>query len=261
MHINFLDIYRPRQSLIHTLDPRVKLVASLLIITTTIFLPEGAWAAQGFVFGIIIGSSLVARLGLIFTLRRAFIAVPFLLMALPILVFTPGPPLWRVPWLDWVVTTPGLIRFGTIIVRTLIAVQASVLLSATTEISDLLWGMIALGVPVLIVSIIGFMVRYLFILADEAMRMVRARAARSPRLRGAGHPGFIWQGRMAGMMVGSLFLRSLDRSERVHAAMVSRGYDGGIRVLRQRSMETRDWCVLIGVLICLTTIYVLGIWS
>ena len=84
MHISILDIYHARENLIHKLDPRVKILASFIIILTTVILPEGAWVSQGVLFGLLILLSISARLGPFFTIRRAFIALPFLLAALPI---------------------------------------------------------------------------------------------------------------------------------------------------------------------------------
>lgn len=244
MHINVLDVYQKRESLIHRLDPRVKLIVMVSIILTTMLLPQDAWGSQGALFGLLILLSTVAKLGPFFTIRRAFIALPFMLTALPLPFLTPGDTLWVLPGVGWTVTASGLERFLVIIFRTWIAVQAGVFLSATTEIHDLLWGLKALRVPKLIVDIVGFMVRYLFILADEALRMIRARTSRSPVLVDVRRPGVVWQARTAGMMVGNLFLRSLDRSERVHAAMLSRGYDGEMRVLEQPKMVVPDWLFL-----------------
>jgi cobalt/nickel transport system permease protein len=160
--------------------------------------------------------------------------------------------------LDWAVTLPGLIRFLSILIRTWIAVQAGILLSATTGIPDLLWGMKSLGIPRMLVSIVGFMIRYLFVLADEALRMIRARTARSPRLPGTRPPGIVWRARVAGLMVGSLFIRSLERSERVHAAMLSRGYDGEMRMITKPKMTSLDWLVLLGLIFLLVWF---GFWS
>jgi cobalt/nickel transport system permease protein len=90
----------------------------------------------------------------------------------------------------------------------------------------------------LLVAMFGLMWRYLFILADEALRLMRARAARS----GAPEPGrgrrparsggsLAWRARVTGGMAGNLFLRAFERSERIFIAMLSRGYDGEVRTL------------------------------
>ena len=73
------------------------------------------------------------------------------------------------------------------------------------------------------------MYRYMFVLVDEAQRMLRSRAARSAGV-GRGTGGSVaWRARVAGGMAGSLFLRTLDRTERIYMAMLARGYDGTIR--------------------------------
>jgi cobalt/nickel transport system permease protein len=64
-------------------------------------------------------------------------------------------------------------------------------------------------------------------------------------------PSPVWQGQVAGHMVGSLFLRSLERSERVHAAMLARGYNGQMPRLERRTLSAADWLTLVAVLLVL----------
>jgi cobalt/nickel transport system permease protein len=111
-------------------------------------------------------------------------------------------------------------------------VQAAIVLATSTPFPDLLAAMRAVGIPRLLVAIFGLMWRYLFVLADETLRMVRARASRSghtdqPGLRPGG--SLAWRARVTGGMAGSLFLRAFERSDRIYMAMVSRGYDGEVR--------------------------------
>jgi cobalt/nickel transport system permease protein len=260
LHFDLTDIYQPRAGFIHDLDPRVKLVGALLIILTVVTLPQGAWFSFGLILLLVVLLSKVAGLGLLYTIRGAFIALPFALAAIPIPCMTPGPAVWVVPGLGWAVTVSGLLRFGTILLRTWLAVQAGVLLSATTPVPQMLWGLKSLGLPRLLVAVIGFMIRYVFVLGDEVLRMLRARAARSPHLPGQRRPGVLWQGQMAGTMVGSFFLRSLERSERVYAAMASRGYQGEVVLLQQPSMDRFDWAALALLAITLSAVMTLGIW-
>jgi cobalt/nickel transport system permease protein len=100
-------------------------------------------------------------------------------------------------------------------------------------------------VPAVLVAIIAFMYRYLFVLADEAQRLLRARAARSARLPGARGGGSLgWRAAVVGHMAGQLFVRSLDRSERVYQAMQARGYRGELLTLAPHAMQRRDWLAL-----------------
>jgi len=120
-----------------------------------------------------------------------------------------------------------------------------------TPFPDVLWALGTLRFPRLLVATIGFMYRYFFVLADEATRMLRARAARSGELGDRRKPPALWQARVAGHMVGSLFLRALERSERVHAAMLARGYNGQMPNLAQRAMRRMDWLVILAALLLL----------
>lgn len=261
MHVSVLDVYQPRETWLHHLDPRVKLLVTVFFILTAVTLPEGAWISYALLIIFLLALSWTAKLGLSFTLRRGFIALPFVLTALPLIFLTPGEILFTLPGLGWTITGSGVARVMAILVRTWIAVQAGILMSATSSVSDLLWGLERVRVPRIIVATVGFMVRYLFVLVDEALRMLRARASRSPRLEGVRTPGIFWQGRTAGMMVGSLFLRSLERSERVYAAMLSRGYDGRLRMLEPSKIESRDWAALVLALLVLAGVYMIGSWS
>ena len=107
----------------------------------------------------------------------------------------------------------------------------------------------ALRLPRLLVAVIGLMWRYLFVLADEAGRLLRARAARSgapdrPGVRVGGSIG--WRARVTGGMAGSLFLRSMERADRTYAAMAARGYDGETRSLPGRPISRRGRLLLGG---------------
>ncbi len=261
MHISLLDVYQPRTSWMHSLDPRVKIVGAILFILTTMILPEAAWVSYLLLLLIMLLLASASGLGVAFTIRRGFIALPFMMAALPLPFLTAGETISTVPLLGWTITDAGLQRFIAILVRTWIAVQAGVLLSATTPIYEILWGLGKLRVPRILVATVGFMIRYLFVVADEALCMIRARASRSPAVEGGQRPGIAWQGRTAGMMVGSLFLRSLERSERVFAAMTARGYDGVLRTFDPPRMQTADWMSLALWMLILIGIVITGIWG
>ena len=243
MHFDLTDQYRPRPSFVHRLDPRVKVVVVVAFVLAAGLMPVGAWA--GFLVLLILSLlfAWLSRLGPTFALRRSFVALPFVLLALPLLFTVPGEVVYQTPLTGWTITAEGWDRFASVLLRSWIAVQSAILLTAVTPFPDLLWALGALRLPRLLVATIGFMFRYLFVLADEAARLLRARTARSARLGGRRAPSPLWQGQVAGHMVGSLFLRSLERSERVHAAMLARGYNGEMPSLDPRAMRVVDWVV------------------
>jgi cobalt/nickel transport system permease protein len=128
------------------------------------------------------------------------------------------------------------------VIRGWLSVQLAILLTATTRFPDLMHALRHLRVPPILVAIVSFMYRYLFVLSEEATRLLRARDARSarvPALRGGG--SVVWRARVAGNMAGQLFLRSYERSDRIYSAMLSRGYAGQLLTLNPHRMRPRDW--------------------
>lgn len=245
MHFHIADQYCDRDSLIHSLDPRVKTLAALFYILAVSLTPEGSWWAFGVFLLLILLASFLSDLGLTYSLRRSYIALPFALAALAVPFTMPGSTIFEVPLLRWSVSEVGLIRFASILIRSWLAVQGAILLTATTQFHDLLWALGKLRFPRSLVAMIGFMYRYIFLIGDEALRMIRARASRSAQRVGHGKPSIRWQGKVTGMMVGSLFLRSLARSERVYDAMLSRCYDGNPRSFMRFRMRWADWIALV----------------
>jgi cobalt/nickel transport system permease protein len=135
----------------------------------------------------------------------------------------------------------------------------AILLTVTTPFPDLMHGLRHLRVPGLLVAIIGFMYRYLFVLADEATRLLRARAARSAApAEGRAGGTVVWRARVAGSMVGQLFLRSYERNERVYNAMLARGYQGQLLTMSPHVMTPRDWLAGLGALLLLVVIQIAG---
>ena len=246
MHFDLTDLYRARPSLVHRLDPRVKVLGAIAFILAAGLVPVGAWAAFGVLWILTLTTALASRLGWSFALRRSYIVLPFVLVAVPLLFTVPGEVIFTTPLLGWKATAQGLDRVVSLLLRSWTAVQAAILLTAVTPFPDLLWALGALRVPPMLVTTIGFMYRYFFVLADETVRMLRARTARAAVPEGGQGPSPIWQARITGHMVGSLFLRALERSERVHAAMLARGYDGRTVNLIERVMGPQDWVVLVG---------------
>ncbi len=226
------------------IDPRARLVFILMLITTISLLPDGDWWLVALIWMTLTGLSAFAGLGPFHILRRSYIALPFALAALTLPFTTPGDAVASLPVVGWTLSLQGVIKGLSLLLRAWLAVQAALLLISTTPVESILWSMGALRVPGILVAVVGFANRYLALLLDEARRMIRARTARSAPVAGR-HPAMLWQSRAAGAMAGSLFLRSLERSERVYAAMLARGYDGRIRIEQSPRMQTTDWLILL----------------
>jgi len=237
-----LDRYVPRASPAHRADARGKVLLALAFILVVSLLPAGAFVAIGLAWGAILVGSLVARLPLSATSRSAFFAAPFLLAALPLVVTRSGEPLGTVVVgpLSVTISGEGLRLFATIAAKSWVSVQAALLLAFTTPIPELIEALRRLRLPGLLVATIGFMVRYLTVLGDEAGRMGRAREARSADPTGRGGGSLRWRATVTGHMVGTLFLRSYERSERIYAAMLARGFEGTLLRLPGRPIEPAE---------------------
>ena len=236
MHVSFLDPYRPRPSAVHRLDARVKLPLTLAFILAAALAPPGAWPVYILLLALVLAVEILSELGMGYVLRRAALALPFVLAALPVIFTTqwrrPAPlvPLPLGPW-TLTATAAGVERFASIALKSWLSAQAAIVLAASTSFPDLLLAMRALHVPRLLVAVFGLMWRYLFVLVDEALRLIRARAARSGVSGATTRSGgtIAWRARVTGGMAGSLFLRAFERSDRIYAAMAARGYDGEVR--------------------------------
>lgn len=246
MDLHSLDRYQRINSHIHRLDARTKLVGTILLILSNALLPDGAWLAFGLVLALMTTLTLSARLGWSYTITRSLVALPFALAAVSLMFTLPGKMLTSFtlgPWL-FSISDIGLIRFASILMRSMLSVQAAILLAATTPFHALTHGMRHLHLPGILIAIISFMYRYLFVLNEEALRLMRGRAARSAQAVGAHRQPFTWQAKVTGNMVGQLFLRSLERSDRVYHAMQARGFRGQFLTLIPHHMHTWDWAAL-----------------
>lgn len=242
MHIHALDAYRSKASLVHRLDARVKLILAVLFIVATALTPDGAWLAYVLLAGLLFGVIVASRLGVGFVLRRSLVALPFALAAVTAMFSTPGQALltMRVFGGELSITDSGVLRFAGILLKSWLSVQMAVVLTASTPFPALLRAMRSLRIPKVLVAITGFAYRYIFVISDEVLRMMRARAARSGARSGKGGGSVFWRAQVTGGMAGSLFLRSIERSERIYDAMVARGYDGEVRILRAPALQLGD---------------------
>ena len=247
MHADAFDRYHHGQSPLHSLDPRIKVIVTIAFILSNALLPDGAWIAFLLAWCFILFATVMSGLGAGFTFKRSFIALPFALAAITVLFSIPGKPVTSFQFLMWdlTITDAGLLRFISIVVRSWLSVQMAILLVAVTEFPKIIHALTHLRVPTILTVIISFLYRYLFVLTDEVMRMLRARQARSAAAAGVRSGGSVaWRAQIAGHMAGQLFLRSYERSDRIYNAMLSRGYKGELMTIHPHHFHRSD--LLIG---------------
>jgi cobalt/nickel transport system permease protein len=244
MHFDAFDRYHETDSFIHRLDPRVKVVVTIAFILSNALLPDGAWLAFGLSWLFLLSANLLSKLGLAFTFKRSFIALPFALVAVTVLFSIPGKALSTFHFLFWdlTITDAGVLRFISIVIRSWLSVQMAILLVATARFPDIVHALEHLRVPSILTTIIAFLYRYLFVLADEVARLLRARESRSAAAAGSRSGGsVVWRARVAGNMAGQLFLRSYERSDRVYNAMLARGYAGHLNTINPHILRRVDY--------------------
>ena len=250
MHIHFLDPYRPRTSPVHALDRRVKFVLTVAFILTASLTPVAAWPVYILLFALMLSVEILSGLGIGYVMKRALLALPFVLAAFPV-IFTNGQTaLFSFSIGSWtlIAHAEGLARFVSVALKSWLSVQAVIVMASSTPFPELLQAMRAVGIPRLLVGMFGLMWHYLFVLVDEALRLMRARAARSGQsaLAGTRSGGSVlWRARVTGGMAGNLFLRAFERSDRIYVAMLSRGYDGEVRLMPLTTMTGATWIVLL----------------
>lgn len=225
-------LYRPGTSPVHRLPAEVKIVCAVLGAVAVVVTPREA-------FGVFAGHLIVlavvwaiARIPPGWILRRALIELPFVVLAV-LLPFTGPDP--RLDVLGVTLSEPGLLGAWNIVAKGTLGVLVSLTLAATTPMRALLIGLQRLHAPALVVTIATLMLRYADLIVAEAARMRRARLAR-------GHdPRFLWQVGATARGVGALFVRAYERGERVHLAMLSRGFAGALPGAADAAPTRRQW--------------------
>ncbi len=207
-------------SLVHRARAHLKiltLVGFMLVVVTT---PREWYPVFGGYLLVLLGVVALSGVPLGYLAKRMVIEVPFLVFATLMPFVATGP---RVEVLGVAVSEPGLLAAWGLVAKGTLGVLASLTLAATTEPADVLTGLQRLRMPTLIVQIMGFMIRYLDVVTADLGRMITAMRSRGVDPRSPRH----WPA--LARTLGALFVRSYERGERVHLAMLSRGYDGTLR--------------------------------
>jgi len=246
-------LHRPGATPVHRLAPQCKLAAAILFILVVVATPREHFWAYAVYAVVLLGLSRSAAIPLPVFLRRLTIEVPFVAFAVLLPFLARGEEV-EVGFLS--LSVDGLWAAWNILVKGTLGVATSVLLTATTSLTDLIRGMERLHAPCAFTSITSFMVRYAEVIRAEMRRMKVARQSR-------GHdPRWFWQARAVAQGAGALFIRSYERGERVHLAMLSRGYAGALPGHGANVAAPREWATALalplGALLVAATAWVLG---
>ncbi|HLO66612.1 MAG TPA: cobalt ECF transporter T component CbiQ [Holophaga sp.] len=214
-HFATLDELARGESPVHRLDPRAKVVATLLFVGTVASFSRHQVAALA-PFALFPAS--LAALGGVpatFILRRLVAVLPFVLCLAAL-----NPFLERAPMAVWggLEVSAGWVAFASILLRFALTVGAAVVLVATTGMDGVTRALERLGAPAAFTRQLAFLHRYAFVLGEEAFRIHRARTLRAFGRRTS--PAEF------ASLASQVLVRAWDRARRVHVAMLSRGFDG-----------------------------------
>ncbi len=237
------------ESPLHRLDHRVKALAALGVIVCAVLTPDSRlWVALVYL-GMLVVLLGLSRVPAAVILRRAAVFGPFVLMAVILLPFTrrgdgTAAAAFRVLGIRVVLYQDGVRAAASVLAKSTTSAVAVVLLVSTTPVPLVLRALQWMRLPRSLVSVIALLIRYLTLLKEEAATMMRAARSR----------GWEWGSLRrrigaAGGIVGSLFLRTYERGERVHRAMLARGFDGSLRVAEEAPLMPRDLAGLTGFLL------------
>jgi cobalt/nickel transport system permease protein len=225
-------LYRRAHSPVHALPPHTKLAAAFAFVIVVVSTPrEAVWAFA--VYAVLLAAvARAAQVPAAFLLKRLLIEVPFVAFAVLMPFVAQGE---RVDVLGMSLSVNGLWGAWNVLAKGTLGVATSVLLASTTELRELLLGLQRLKLPPLLVQIASFMIRYGDVITDEMRRMRIARESRGFEARGVWHWGVLAKS------AGALFIRAYERGERVHLAMISRGYAGSMPVIDEVTASRAQW--------------------
>lgn len=234
--IGLLDRLALQESPIHRLDPRAKVLTTVAFLAVAV--SYGKYEVHALTPLVIFPVALLAlgRVPLRMLCRYLLLACPF---ALLVGIFNPIFDREIVMRCGGADISGGWISFVSILFRFVLTVSAAFILIATTGFNTICTALERLGAPRLLVTQFLLLYRYLFLLTHEAGRMKRAHSLRATT--GSGIPIRVWSS-----LTGHLLLRAHDRGQRIHSAMLCRGFDGEVPVLRAMRFTFADTLFVIG---------------
>jgi cobalt/nickel transport system permease protein len=221
----------------HQLTPQTRILCMAIAIIANVSTPNGQWLTWGWYGGMVLLAIALSRLSWTLLLSRLVIEFAFLIV---ILLGT----LWRgdgdVVW-SWGllrVTSEGLTVLASVTAKAVISLLWANLLILTTPIPQLLQALLSLRLPKILVAIMASMYRYLNLLIDEFTTMRRAAQARNLMLTPQNTR------KVLGYTIGSLFIRTLDRGDRIYQAMLARGYSQTLVFAQLPPIKSLDYSAI-----------------
>ncbi len=230
------DALAHRDTPVHRLDPRAMALVTAAFAVVVVSFPATTVTALVPLAAFPVALAAAGAVPVSFLLPRLLLAAPFAVM---VGLFNPLLQTQVVMEVAGVGVSAGWLSFTSILLRVLLTVTAALVLVATTGIHRLCAGLERLGLPRVLAVQLLLLYRYLFVVTGEGLRMANAATLRLGNRRGLTVRGYA-------SLLGSLLIRSFERAQRVHQAMVARGFDGTVRTLQRERWGWRDTVFLTG---------------
>jgi cobalt/nickel transport system permease protein len=236
-----VDKFSSLESPVHSLDARVKIISFMALVIVAVSTPPEYFMAFAAYALILIAAIAISKVPLQYFAMRLLVILPFIVLVAIAIPFVHTSSALTIPGIDLNpanASRSGWMILWNVTVKAFIAITALSVMSATTTFPDFIKGLEHMRVPRALIMPSVFMYRYIFVLIDEALRMKRAADSRLYEGRWLRHAGTI------GRMIGTLFLRSYERGERVYAAMIARGFDGSMPSGAGTQLRAADFAFL-----------------
>jgi cobalt/nickel transport system permease protein len=231
-----LDLLAHGNSAIHRLDGRAKVLVTLAFIISVVSFGKYELAAlfPFFIFPVI----MIVRTGLppLYIARKIALLCPFVLV---VGIFNPVFDRQILVHLGPLGISGGWVSFASILVRSILTVGAAFILVGVTGFTAVCQAMEQLGMPRIFAVQLHFLYRYIFVLVEEGVRVSRARELRSFGSKGRGMRSYV-------SLIGNLLLRTWERAERIHVAMLARGFTGQFHARQTSRFGDRELLFLLG---------------
>ena len=252
------DSIAKRKGLLQSLDPRIKLISIVALIFAVSMTHDIRLLAIIYLLSLVF--AYLSRVELLFFIKRVWVFVPLFagVIMIPIIfnVFMAGDTLITVATLGnnahlgpfplpetLTITRQGTLLALTFILRVATCVSAAVLLFLTTPRDLLFRSLRALKVPKVYVLTLDMCYRYIFLFTGMVRDFYMAKKSRAIKALPLGE-----EQKWVGGRVGYTLIKSLSMSEKVHGAMISRGFNGDIKLLHRYTVHRRDYVACISIL-------------
>jgi len=231
-----LDLLAMQKSAVHRLDPRAKVLTTLVFIVCVVSFGRYELAAMLPFLLYPVALLALADLPADYIARKVAVVIPFAVM---VGLFNPLFDRQVLLQLGPLAIWGGWLSCLSIVVRAILTAAAAIVLVAVTGFPAICAALEQLGMPRVFAVQLLFLYRYIFVLTDEGGRVARARQLRSCGKRGQGLRHF-------GPLLGHLLLRTWERAERIHMAMLARGFTGEVHARRQGHFGRKEFLFLLG---------------